>query len=92
MFSDECVNDRLPLAATGSVDNTLNIWDVATMRLRQTCKHEDTIVKLQWHSDAPLLTTCSADRTVCVWDARTGECVKTWHGHQDYILDIAVSK
>ena len=30
----------LPLAATGSVDGKLNIWDVTTMRLRQTCNHD----------------------------------------------------
>ncbi|RUS32323.1 WD40-repeat-containing domain protein [Jimgerdemannia flammicorona] len=29
----------LPLAATGAVDGKLNIWDVTTMRLRQTCQH-----------------------------------------------------
>ncbi|CAG8549688.1 18588_t:CDS:10 [Gigaspora margarita] len=82
----------LPLSATGSVDNKLNIWDVNTMRLRQTCHHEDAIIKLQWHLDSPLLTTCSADRTVRLWDGRTGNNEKTWHGHQDSILGFSLSK
>jgi WD40 repeat protein len=82
----------LPLAATGSVDGKLNIWDVTTMRLRQTCNHDDAIIKLQWHDDSPLLTTCSADRTVRVWDGRTGNCEKTFHGHQNIILGFAISK
>ncbi|GBC02923.1 hypothetical protein RclHR1_00490009 [Rhizophagus clarus] len=82
----------LPLAATGSVDAKLNIWDVTTMRLRQTCNHDDAIVKLQWHNDSPLLTTCSADRTVRVWDGRTGNCEKIFHGHQNTILGFTISK
>ncbi|CAG8581751.1 13074_t:CDS:2, partial [Cetraspora pellucida] len=82
----------LPLSATGSVDNKLNIWDINTMRLRQTCHHEDAIIKLQWHLDSPLLTTCSADRTVQTWDGRTGNNVRTWRGHQDSILGFSLSK
>ncbi|CAB4412909.1 unnamed protein product [Rhizophagus irregularis] len=82
----------LPLAATGSLDGKLNIWDVTTMRLRQTCNHDDAIIQLQWHHDSPLLTTCSADRTVRVWDGRTGNCEKTFYGHQDTILGFAISK
>ncbi|RUS23075.1 WD40-repeat-containing domain protein [Endogone sp. FLAS-F59071] len=81
----------LPLAATGSLDGKLNIWDVTTMRLRQTCQHDDAIVKLQWHNNSPLITTGSADRTVKLWDGRTGNCEKTWMGHQDVILDFALS-
>ncbi|CAG8490317.1 1111_t:CDS:10, partial [Acaulospora colombiana] len=83
--------DVLPLVATGSVDSKLNIWDVNTMRLRQTCQHDDAIIKLKWHSESPLLTTCSADKTVRVWDARTGNCERIWHGHQNSILDFAIS-
>ncbi|RHZ87046.1 hypothetical protein Glove_41g35 [Diversispora epigaea] len=79
-----------PLAATGSLDNKLNIWDLNTMRLRQTCQHDGGIIKLKWHNDSPLLTTCS-DKTIHVWDSRTGNNEITWHGHQDSILDFAIS-
>ncbi|CAG8597748.1 17255_t:CDS:10, partial [Funneliformis caledonium] len=80
------------ILATGSIDGKLNVWDVKTMRLRQTCNHDDAIIKLQWHKDSPLLTTCSADRTVRVWDGRTGKCETTFHGHQDAILGFAMSR
>lgn len=82
----------LPLAATGSVDGKVSIWDVQTLRLRATLNHEDAVVKAKFVKNSPLLATCSADRTVKMWDARTGQCLKSWAGHRDTVLDIAVSE
>ncbi|KAI8343294.1 WD40-repeat-containing domain protein [Chlamydoabsidia padenii] len=83
--------DVLALAATGSVDGTISIWDVQTQRLRSTLSHEDAIIKVKFVSNSPLLVSCSADRNVKMWDARTGVCVKSWQGHRDAVLDFAVS-
>ncbi|KAI7907302.1 WD40-repeat-containing domain protein [Cokeromyces recurvatus] len=83
--------DVLPLAATGSVDGTISIWDVQTQRLRATLNHDDAVVKVKFVKNSPMLASCSADRTIRMWDARTGECVKTWVGHRDTVLDIAVA-
>ncbi|KAJ1977207.1 60S ribosomal subunit assembly or modification protein [Dimargaris verticillata] len=80
------------LAATGSVDGTVNIWDIKTLKHRGTLRHEDAVTKLQWHADSPLLTTTSVDTTVKVWDARTGNCEHTWRGHQNTVLDFAMSR
>ncbi|KAJ1908608.1 60S ribosomal subunit assembly or modification protein [Tieghemiomyces parasiticus] len=81
----------LPLIATASVDGTINLWDAQNHRLRQTIRHDDAVTKLQWHTNSPLLTTASTDRTVRLWDARTGQCERKWSGHQDAILDFALS-
>ncbi|KAJ9077545.1 60S ribosomal subunit assembly or modification protein [Entomophthora muscae] len=81
----------MALAATGSVDGNINIWDTTTLRLRQTCKHEDSVIKLIWHPTAPFIYSCSVDQTVCMWDARTGACVRKWQGHQDSVLALALS-
>ncbi|SAM04289.1 hypothetical protein [Absidia glauca] len=83
--------DVLALAATGSVDGTISIWDVQTQRLRSTLSHEDAIIKVKFVHNSPLLVSCSADRNVKMWDARTGVCVKSWQGHRDAVLDIDVS-
>ncbi|KAJ1848985.1 60S ribosomal subunit assembly or modification protein [Coemansia sp. RSA 2708] len=83
--------DVLPLAATGSVDGSLSIWDVNTQRLRTTLKHDDSVNRLKWHQDSPLLTSVSMDCTVRTWDSRTGECVRVWKGHQEGIMDLALS-
>ncbi|KAJ2450007.1 60S ribosomal subunit assembly or modification protein [Coemansia sp. RSA 2336] len=83
--------DVLSLAATGSVDGSLSIWDINTLRLRTTLKHDDSVNQLKWHRDSPLLTSVSMDCTVRTWDSRTGECVRTWKGHQEGIMDFALS-
>ncbi|KAJ2121520.1 60S ribosomal subunit assembly or modification protein [Coemansia sp. RSA 720] len=83
--------DTLSLAATGSVDGSLSIWDINTMRLRTTLKHDDSVTRLQWHKDSPMLTSVSMDCTVRLWDSRTGDCVRVSRGHQEGVLDFALS-
>ncbi|PVU98905.1 hypothetical protein BB559_001175 [Furculomyces boomerangus] len=85
------ISDSLALAATGSVDGSLCVWDINTLRLRNTFKHDDAVTKLKWHNNSPLITSSSADCTIKVWDSRSGECVRVWKGHQDTILDFALS-
>ncbi|KXS18604.1 WD40 repeat-like protein [Gonapodya prolifera JEL478] len=82
----------LPVFATGSLDGSLKLWDVQTMRLRHTLSHDDGITHLAWHSSSPLITTSSTDRTVRVWDARSGSCERTWTGHRQPILDFAITR
>ncbi|KAJ1947107.1 60S ribosomal subunit assembly or modification protein [Kickxella alabastrina] len=82
----------LPLAATGSVDGSLSIWDINSMRLRTTLKHDDSVNRIMWHEDSPLLTSVSMDCTVRTWDTRTGECVRTSRGHQEGIMEFAMTK
>ncbi|KAJ3037651.1 hypothetical protein HDV00_001456 [Rhizophlyctis rosea] len=83
--------NTMPLAATGSVDGTISIWDVTNMSLRTTLRHDDAVTKLIWHDTAPFITSVSMDRTVRIWDARTGAAVKLFRGHHDPIMDLAIT-
>ncbi|OMJ10703.1 Angio-associated migratory cell protein [Smittium culicis] len=80
----------MAMAATGSVDGTVCIWDINTLRLRNTFKHDEAVTKLKWVINSPLIASSSVDSTVKIWDSRSGECVRTWKGHQDSILDFAL--
>ncbi|KAI9595074.1 WD40-repeat-containing domain protein [Syncephalis fuscata] len=84
-------NDNMPLLAAGSLDGTVNIWDTTTFRLRHTLQHEDAVIRTRWVPSTTWLITCSADCTVRIWDGLTGQCLKEWHGHQETILDFAIS-
>ncbi|KAG2219391.1 hypothetical protein INT45_010967 [Circinella minor] len=83
--------DILSLAATGSTDGNISIWDVQTQRLRSTLSHEDAVVKVKFVKNSPLLVSCSADKSIKMWDVRTGQLIKSWIGHSDTVLDFAVS-
>eukprot|EP01119_Soliformovum_irregulare_P021813 TRINITY_DN7335_c0_g1_i1.p1 TRINITY_DN7335_c0_g1~~TRINITY_DN7335_c0_g1_i1.p1 ORF type:complete len:414 (-),score=102.72 TRINITY_DN7335_c0_g1_i1:109-1194(-) len=80
------------LAATGSLDKKINIWDLTRMNLRGTLEHDDGVIKLVWHPSDLLIYSCSMDGTIRLWDGRNGRCERTWKGHKDIVLDFALSK
>ncbi|KAL3678393.1 hypothetical protein R1sor_021349 [Riccia sorocarpa] len=92
--SVECVglSSVLPLAATGSLDGKLVVWDLQSLTRRHTCEHEEGVVKLIWPTGSHLIYTASLDGSVRIWDSRSGLLVKRFHGHADSITDMAVSK
>jgi ribosome assembly protein SQT1 len=80
------------VAVTGATDGKACVWDLSTMRLRATLKHEDAITTLLSHP-APkshLLISASADRTLKTWNVRTGALIKTHGGHRAAVLDASL--
>ncbi|KIY72167.1 ribosome biogenesis protein Sqt1 [Cylindrobasidium torrendii FP15055 ss-10] len=74
--------------ATGATDGKICVWDLSTMRIRTTLKHEDAITTLLAvpPPKGNLLVSASADRTLRTWDARTGELIREHKGHQGPVL------
>ena len=83
---------RLPYLATGGMDGELTIWDIHTLQRRQTMHHDDGIVKIKWIPDSPCIASISVDCTVRIWDARSGECIRTFKGHENTVLDFDISQ
>eukprot|EP01125_Pyxidicula_operculata_P001562 TRINITY_DN11414_c0_g1_i1.p1 TRINITY_DN11414_c0_g1~~TRINITY_DN11414_c0_g1_i1.p1 ORF type:complete len:413 (+),score=97.53 TRINITY_DN11414_c0_g1_i1:42-1280(+) len=80
----------LQCAITGSLDNTIKIWDMNTMQTRTNIQHENGIVKIALVPNQQFLfVSCSLDHSVVLWDARSGEAVKTLNGHTDQVLDFS---
>jgi ribosome assembly protein SQT1 len=89
--------------ATGGVDGTLKIWDLANnCQCRQICKipseeeggdgsSNGGITRLQWHPTSPLVFTSSTNGSVYLWDARNGQLLHTMTGSADVANDLAVS-
>jgi len=82
----------LPRVATGSLDGTLKLWDLNTMKLQQTCQHEGGVIRLLWHQTQALVYTASLDKAIRLWDGRTGNCERKWTGHKESLLDISINK
>ncbi|KZT40474.1 WD40 repeat-like protein [Sistotremastrum suecicum HHB10207 ss-3] len=80
------------LAVTGGTDGRVCVWDLSTMRLRETLEHADAVTTLLPHPapNAHLLTTASADKTLRTWDARNGKLLREHKGHQGPVLAAAL--
>ncbi|XP_033101349.1 angio-associated migratory cell protein-like isoform X3 [Anneissia japonica] len=81
-----------PLAAVGSLNGTLSIWDTPTQIIRHKCQHDAGIVKLKWDKSNPLVYSCSLDGMLRLWDARSGKVEGCWSGHTGEILDMTISR
>ncbi len=80
------------LAAVGSLNGSLGVWDVPTQKIRHQCQHEAGIVRLRWDpTGSPTIFTAALDGRVQLWDARSGEAEASWTGHRGEILDMKIS-
>jgi len=78
--------------ASGSGDDTIMLWDVATAgELRILAGHNKGVSSVAFSPDGRTLASGSEDRTVKLWDVATGQEVRTLAGHGNEILSIAFS-
>jgi WD40 repeat protein len=79
-------------AVSGSNDNTLKLWDVATARqLRTFIGHGKSVTTMAFAPNGRLLLSGSDDNTVKVWDIGTGKELLSFSGHGGGIEAVAVS-
>ncbi len=78
--------------ASGSVDNTVKLWDVANgHELRALKGHEMSMTSLAFSSDDKLLAGGSADNSVSIWDLATGREKIRVRGHTLYVSAVSFS-
>ena len=81
-----------PFLASGSVDNTVQLWNHNTQTLLSTLRgHTDSVASVVFSPDGSLLASGSADGTVRLWNPITDTLLSTLQGHTSDVLSIAFS-
>eukprot|EP00054_Salpingoeca_dolichothecata_P016003 m.93167 g.93167 ORF g.93167 m.93167 type:complete len:184 (+) comp21764_c0_seq1:195-746(+) len=66
------------------MDNTCKLWDINSLRCRQTLRgHRDSVNSVEFQRLSNTLVTAGADKKVNLWDARTGLIAHTLVGHNN---------
>jgi len=77
---------------SGSRDETLKVWDLATGHCRATFKgHTGVVNGVAITPDGKTVVSGSSDNTLRVWDLETGHCRATFEGHSGPIWVAAVT-
>ncbi len=80
------------VVASGSVDNTIKLWDPITGHQLRALKSQDgTITSLAFSPDDKLLASGSADNSIKLWDFAGGIEKQTLRGHTLYVSSVAFS-
>jgi WD40 repeat protein/tRNA A-37 threonylcarbamoyl transferase component Bud32 len=75
--------------ASGSLDNTVRVWNVRTGQPLLELQHAGPVTGVAWNGDGNRLATASG--TLRVWDARTGELQRELKGHLAPVGSVAWS-
>lgn len=77
---------------TGSEDQTIKIWDLATGECLQTGKgHHGRVRSVAFSHHGDYLASGSDDGTVKLWDLQTALCLQTYEGHRSGVYAVAFS-
>ena len=80
------------LLALASWDNTIRIWDVASMQEIRTLRgHTNGVKSVAWSPDGNRLASGSADNTIKIWDAANLQVIHTLTGHTNGVNSVAWS-
>ena len=76
--------------ASGSTDETIRLWDIATGEVLATLSgHTNEVYSVAYSPNGRTLASGSRDNTVRLWDVATGEILATLSGHTKAITSVA---
>lgn len=93
--------------AAGSLDQSVRVWDAETAApldfLAGEDGHRDSVYSVAFSPNKDELVSGSLDRTIKLWSLdrgppgsteprrNTGRCIRTFHGHADYVLSVGLT-
>jgi len=79
-------------ALSGSSDDTLKLWEVATGREIRTFEgHSDSVRSVAFSPDGRYALSGSSDYTLKLWEVATGNEIRTFEGHSNSVESVAFS-
>ncbi|KAJ6535020.1 WD40-repeat-containing domain protein [Mycena capillaripes] len=79
-------------AISGSDDNTVCIWEVATgQQLQQLDGHQARVNSVGFSPDGLHIISGSDDCTVRIWEVTTGQQLQRFNGHKDRVTSVEFS-
>ena len=80
------------IIASGSGDETINIWNGNTGELLRTLEgHGGGINSLAISADGYTIVSGSDDKTIKIWNGNTGELLRTLEGHTRGVNSVAIA-
>ena len=80
------------LLASGSVDNTIQLWEPTTSTLLTTLEgHTESVLDVVFSPDGSLLASGGGDGTVRLWDLTTETLLVTLETHKREVLNVTFS-
>ncbi len=77
---------------SGSGDNTVRLWELATgQEVRRFTGHDDAVLSVAVTPDGKYVVSGSDDKTVRLWDLATGKEVRRFTGHEQPVRSVAVT-
>ncbi|KAI0637335.1 WD40-repeat-containing domain protein [Trametes polyzona] len=85
------VKRQKPVLISGSLDNTIKVWDIDTGKVQRTLfGHIEGVWAVA--SDKLRLVSGSHDRTIKVWSREEGNCTATLVGHRGAVTCLALGE
>lgn len=84
------MHPKFELAASGSEDATIKVWDYESGDFERTLKgHTNAVNDIAFDAGGDLLASCSSDLSIKLWDFReTYACRKTLMGHEHTVSGV----
>ena len=78
--------------ASGSIDNTLKLWDIKNRILTHTFKgHSKAVLSISFSTDGRFIASGSTDKSIKLWDIHSKTLVHTFDGHSGRIYSVNFS-
>jgi WD40 repeat protein len=80
------------MLASGSVDQTIKLWEVSSGRLIRSLEgHSGHVYSVAFSPDGKMLASGDLDQTIKLWEVSSGRLIRSLEGHSGPVHSVAFS-